>query len=184
MKSRFLLVIFFVATTMITRAQETPSRIEVFGGYAFSEYYVYGLYSGPWKRTNFNGWDVSATVKLAPHFGGEADFAGLSSPSYSYTLHTYMGGPRIFADFNRVTVYGHLLFGGLNASGFTAPSSPSSFALALGGGVDFWIKRHIGVRPIQFDYLHNRNIAAAQTATGGSGPGNNFRITSGIAVRL
>jgi hypothetical protein len=181
--SRLFLVMFLLATSLITTAQERPDRIEAFGGYAFSQYYVYSLYSGPWRRMNFNGWDASAAFKLAPHIAAEADFAGLYSSTTHNTLRTYMGGPHISTDLGRVTVYGHLLFGGLNASGFTAPSA-TSFALALGGGADIWLNRHIGVRPIQFDYLHNRNDAAAQTGTAGSGSGNNFRITSGIVVRF
>jgi hypothetical protein len=169
-----------------TNAQQND-RIEVFGGYAYTGYSVFGLYSGPWQRSGFNGWEASAAIKLVPHLGAEFDFGGGSSSPFghSYSLRTYMAGPRISADFHGVSVYGHALFGALTFNGAASyADGDASFATALGGGVDYWISRHIGVRLIQADYLRNNNTAAAQTGTGRTGPGNNFRIATGAVFRV
>jgi hypothetical protein len=56
--------------------------------------------------------------------------------------------------------------------------------MAAGGGADWWFSRYVGARLIQADYLRNTNSAAAQTGVGGTGSGNNFRISTGIVFRF
>ena len=183
-KARFLLLLCAVLFSIQARAQDS-SRVEVFGGYSFTDYSVYGLYSGPWQLQDFNGWEASATAKFSPHVGVEADFAGGYSPSAHYNLRTYMGGPRFSVGFSRVSLYGHALLGGLTFSGASDYSgSSTSFAAAFGGGADVWFMRHLGVRLIQFDYLLNNNAAAAQTGEGASKHYSNFRIASGVVFRF
>lgn len=117
-----------------------PSRIEVFGGYAYTGYSVFDLYSGPWQRFGFSAWDASATVKLVPHIGAEFDFGGASGSNNSknYDFKTYMAGPRISADFHHLTLYGHALFGSLTFNGPASTANGNgSFATALGGGADY-----------------------------------------------
>ena len=180
----FLLLGFFISLS--ANAQQND-RVEVFGGYAYTGYSVFALYSGPWQRDSFNGWEASAAFKLVPHLGAEVDFGGgySSTNGHSDSLRTYLVGPRISADFHGVSIYGHALFGELIFSGASGYANGNgSFATTLGGGADYWISRHIGVRLIQADYLRNNNTAAAQSGTGGIGPGNNFRIATGAVFRF
>ena len=145
------------------------------------------LYSGPWEARGFNGFEASGTFKLVSHVGAEANFVAAFSPTNQFSLRTVMGGPRLSANFGQLAPYGHLLFGALtfNTSGLT--NTATSFALVLGGGADLWITRHIGARLIQFDYLRNNNSAAVlgfEHPSGTTGPGNRYRIATGIVFRF
>jgi hypothetical protein len=185
MKARFLLVLFVFLLPLGGHAQHSD-RIEVLGGYSYTGYSVYGLYSGPWKRQDFNGWEASATAKTAPHVEVEADFAGGYSPTNPYNLRTYMGGPRVSVNLSRLAVYGHILVGGLsfNQAADYSGGSATSFAAALGGGADVWFMRHIGARLIQIDYLRNNSMAAAQAGEGATKHYSNFRIVTGFVFRF
>ena len=180
-KTGLLTALFTLLFTAGANAQQSD-RIEVFAGYSYTGYSVYQLYSGPWTRFNFNGWEASATAKLAPHVGVEGDFGG--GYGSSYKLRTYMGGPRVSAAFGNANIYGHVLFGGLTFENQGYSRTTTSFAMAVGGGADWWFSRHVGARLIQADYLRNTNSAAAQTGVGGTGSGNNFRISTGIVFRF
>lgn len=183
MQARPLLVLFVLLLPLSLTAQNSD-RVELFGGYSHFGYGVYQRHSGPWVTQGFNGWEASATFGLVPHLGAEVDFAG-GSDSASESLRTYMGGPRASANFGKVGLYGHALFGELS---FNGAGTASSFAFALGGGADFWFSRHIGARLIQFDYLHNNNRAAVlgfePSNTAQNGPGNGYRIATGIVFRF
>lgn len=148
-------------------------------------YPVTDIYGSSWTRQGFNGGEASAAYRFGKYCAAEADFSGAAaSTSYSKSVKTYMGGPRFFTNFHRVGVFGHVLFGGLTFTrGFPADSG-TSFAFALGGGVNFWATRHIGVRLVQFDYLRNTNDVAGEDADARSQPSANYRVATGIAVRF
>lgn len=154
---------------------------------------------GPWTLSNFNGWEASTAVKLIPHVGVEGDFGGLYGPTYCVEtcalgsrdrIRTYMGGPRVTASVRKASFYGHVLFGELtykvHAKATTEvpafSSSDTSFAMALGGGADFWFSRHIGARLLQVDYLRNNNTEPGYFAHPGQHA--NFRISTGVIFRF
>lgn len=183
MRARLVLLFFGFLLPLSASAQN--DRVEFFGGYSYTGYSVYDLYSGPWERFGYNGWEAAAAVKLVPHLGAEFDFGGGYGSPYGHTssLRTYMGGPRVSADFGKASVYGHILFGGLTLTDQGYSSSTTSFATALGGGADFWFTQHLGARLIQADYIRNTNSAATQgLAT--SGGANHFRISTGVVFRF
>jgi hypothetical protein len=167
---------------------QDSSRVEIFGGYTYTSYPIFQIYSGPWARTGFNGWDASATFKLAPHVGLEGDFSGgytsYGSNSYSYNLRTYTAGPRVSANFGKVDLYGHVLLGGLTFHSQSGGTTGTSFAAVLGGGVDWWLKPHFGVRPVQFDYLVNTNAAAQGGNNAPGQPRSSYRIVTGVVFRF
>ena len=84
----------------------------------------------------------------------------------------------------RVRPFAHALFGVSLFRGFTADLRASSnvytyddatsFAMALGGGLDVRVNQRIAVRLIQVDYT---------PAFFGSGRQDNFRISAGIIFR-
>lgn len=181
-----VLLLCAVLFSIQSSAQE-QSRVELFGGYSRTNYSVFGLYSGPWISAPMNGWEASAAFPVHPHLAAEADFVGGYSPTNHYSLRTYMGGLRVSTNIARITLYAHGLLGGLtfNSGGLT--NTATTFAIVLGGGADCWFSRHIGARPIQFDYLRNNNPAAVlgfEHAPDTSGPGNRFRIATGIMFRF
>jgi outer membrane immunogenic protein len=101
-----------------------------------------------------------------------------------------MGGPRVTAKLRKASFYGHVLFGELTyriSSKGSAESSPfsssdTSFAMAVGGGADYWLSRRIGVRLVQADYLRNNNTEPGYFAHPGQHA--NFRISTGVVFRF
>jgi len=196
MKVRCLLGLLVFLLPLSANAQQSD-RVEVFGGYTHVGYYYYPAYMGPWTLSSFNGWEGSAAVKLIPHLGVEGDFGGVWGPPSNScgscprnTIRTYMGGPRVTAKVDMASFYAHVLFGGLTyKTTFVgtqgAPSistSDTTFAMAVGGGVDFWLTRRIGLRLIQADYLRNNNPVPGYFAHPGQHA--NFRISTGFDFRF
>ena len=185
MRARLLVVVCAAFLSATSIAQEGGACFQVFGGYSYTGYAIYDTYSGPWRSFGYSGWEASGAAKLLPHVAAEADLAGgFASPNgRSSSLRTYMGGPRVSADFAKATVFGHVLFGGLslNVTGFSPRTT--SFATAIGGGADFWFSRHLGARVIQADYLVNTNRAAAE-GLGVTGSHSHYRISAGVVLRF
>jgi hypothetical protein len=156
-------------------------------------YPVTDIYGSSWARQGFDGGEASAAYRLGKYYAAEADFSGAIGPTmnngntpneYTTSTRTYMAGPRFFTNFHRVGVFGHVLFGGLTFTRGFPGDSGTSFAFALGGGVNLWATRHIGVRLVQFDYLRNTNSVAGEDADARSQPSTNYRVSTGIAVRF
>jgi opacity protein-like surface antigen len=132
-------------------------------------------------RTYFlDGWNAEAQYNTGHLFGIAADFGGrYGTPIIAArdntlaglpkeTAYSFLAGPVFsYRTKSRVTPYVHLLFGwdrtSLSASTITGsvtyPVSSTAtdyndFAMALGGGVDFRIARHVSVRLGQLDWYH------------------------------
>ena len=187
MDKRLLLPLCLVLLVTYSQCQDSPSRFDVFAGYMRLSYPVSAIYSG-WSRAGFNGWEASAAYNFARHLSAEADFSGAPASQvmsqYTASLKTYMAGPRISANFRRVDVFGHVLFGGLNFTRSFPADSGTSFSFALGGGVNFWPTRSIGVRLVQFEYLRNTNKVAGEDSEAGPQASTNYRVSTGVAVRF
>jgi hypothetical protein len=84
-RARCLFLLCGALFSSLNSSAQDAGRVEIFGGYTYTRYPVFNLYSGPWTRTGFNGWDASAAFKLAPHIGLEGDFSGAYT---SYTLNS------------------------------------------------------------------------------------------------
>ncbi len=128
-----------------------------------------------WKRTTGFGFDTSVTGFLNKRFGIEGNFDGhfktktfnlitcqaLGCPPPSFSAHissfNFMGGPhfRFQTTNSKVTPYVHALAGGnhsrASSSFVTGTDSETDFALKLGGGVDFGLTTHTGIR-LSADY--------------------------------
>ncbi|MCI0351888.1 MAG: outer membrane beta-barrel protein [Acidobacteriales bacterium] len=183
-------------------AQEGP-KAEVFGGYSLLRN----------SGNNLNGWNAQGTLNFTPHFGITTDFSGnyhtvgSFSPltgtllSANQRVYTFLAGPRVSTAFDRFSVFGHSLFGVAHSSlgaGVTLPivggistglTSANAFAMALGGGVDIELSRHVAVRAGQLDYLYTRFSPTDAISTGLfsnslSGHQNSFRYSTGIVFRF
>jgi hypothetical protein len=192
MNFRHLLPLFTALFLTAAAAQDAPHHVELFGGYSHTFYYTYEAHSGPWLETGYNGWQLEAAFPLLPHFAAETEFGIGYGPSFSspglpslqQKIRTYMGGPRFDFKAHGIDFYGHAMFGGLTegtSGGTYYTNYNTSFAMAFGGGVDIWLKRHFGIRPFSFDYVHNNNVGG-YLAFHNTHP--NYRLTMGALARF
>jgi opacity protein-like surface antigen len=165
--------------------------------------------------SNFNGWNAEAQYNLRRWLGIVADVSGhygtpiTASSGVSGLPNTneysFLAGPVFsFNTRTRMTPFVHALFGwdrlSVNASTLSGLPSPaasvataySDFAMALGGGVDYKLSRHLAVRVGQFDYLYTgHDLNSFYGSAFGLGlfqslatHENNLRFSTGIVLRF
>jgi len=150
--SKSILVLAVIALLSFTAAAQS---LEAFGGYQFTHLQ---------PAFNAHGWNASITGNLKHVVGITADFSG----AYKDNVHnyTYTVGPVFSARLPIVQPFLHALFGGMTTGDAV---SKSGFAMMLGGGVDIGMRKGIGVRLVQADWLstnfssttRNRNVRAS-----------------------
>ena len=179
----------FLLVSGVASAQDSP-KIEAFGGYSYLRANAYG------SGYNFNGGSGSLDYNVTPWLGVVGDFGGYhwSQTDVDGTVVTYLFGPKLSYRAGRWTPFAQTLFGGAHLSGSVSEGpevrprpetsigfgsgSENSFAMALGGGLDFNATEHIGVRVIQAEYLYTDFGLG-----GGSDHQNNARISAGVVFR-
>ena len=141
-------------------------KIEVFGGYQFTHLQPSSL------QSNFNasGWNASLTGNFPHVLGITADFSG----AYKNNLHvhTYTFGPVLTARLPVVQPFVHALFGGITVS----DGGNSGFAMLLGGGIDIGLRKGIGFRIVQVDWMSTR--------LSGNTFNRNVRASTGIVLKF
>ena len=180
--------LFVAIVSLCSAAVAQGPKVEVFGGYSYLNFDVPTSSLSNSSRLNTNGWETSAAVYFLRHVAAEANFAGhyrsncggasgLTCSSYSFLF-----GPKLsFGDGSRLTGFAHGLVGSdrLAAGIFGFSVSNNSLAAAAGGGVDYWVGRHIGVRIADFDYFFTRHLNNLNVPVQ-----NNFRASAGIVFRF
>ena len=186
-----LIAAVFALLLLATGAYAQVPGGNVFVGYS---YMSADLVSG--TRTNLNGWNGSVEDKVLPFIGIVADFSGhygsaplavnptctaviggsCASLSGSTNIHSFLFGPRVSASVGKLRPFAHILVGAshMSESSSLLSSSDTSFAYALGGGVDYHLIPLISWR-VQADWLQTRFFSNTQ---------NNVRISTGIAFRF
>jgi hypothetical protein len=115
----------------------------------------------------------------------EHGFAGATNGN----LFTYMFGPQIKKHSGKFQPFAEALFGAAHTNAYATilteegkilqgQGNNNGFAMALGGGIDFQVARHLAFRPVEVDYLLTRftaNHVANYTANQ-----NNFRYFGGL----
>ena len=166
-------------------AQDFP-RAEVFGGYSFAHLGADG------SSANFNGGSASVAYNLFPWLGVVGDFGGYHGDSSfgNGNLYSYLFGPKVALRHGPITPFVQALFGGAHATASvscdTARVKPqgtvecgsigeNSFAMTVGGGLDWNATPHIGVRLIQAEYFMT-NFANTRE--------NGARISAGVVFRF
>jgi outer membrane protein OmpA-like peptidoglycan-associated protein len=98
-------------------------------------------------------------------------------------ITTVLVGPRLnLRRFDYFVPFGEVLFGGAHGgSQINGDRSQSTFAMAVGGGVDVVITKYLAWRFAQLDYLMT-NFSGS--TLGQTSRQNNFRIGSGIVLRF
>jgi hypothetical protein len=159
---------------------QIPARGNVYFGYAYGS----ADFSSA-GRTNLNGWNGSLEGKVLPWVGFVVDFSGLygsqnTSAIPGFNVNTQVNsvvlGPRVSLPVGKITPFAEALFGASHrhdsATGFS--ESDTSFATALGGGIDYRLIHGLGWR-VQADLLQTRFFSGTQ---------NNFRLSTGIVLHF
>lgn len=134
-----------------------------------------------------NGWNASVEGKVFPFVGVVGDFSGYYGGSQCTasippvcsktpgTVSTFLLGLRISASASGVRPFIHAMFGSAHEkTGGIVTTSDTSFATALGGGLDFRLAPVLGWR-VQGDYLQTRLFNSTQ---------NNVRLSTGLVLRF
>ncbi len=164
---------------MLASAQDL-SRAEAFGGYQYGSIDAFGI-----KRANLNGWNGQFTRVFHRNFGVTGDVSGLyGTPDVGgfpakMRYYTYMGGLTLRHATSKGTPFVHALFGAMHASIDDGALSATSFAWALGGGLDFNVSKNLAVRAAQIDYLGTKFNYAP-----GSDAQNNMRLSVGVVYKF
>jgi hypothetical protein len=176
-------------------AAQIPSA-NVFFGYSY-----YNTDLSSIGRANTNGWEASVEGKIIPFLGFVADVDSHygsqnfscaqnfslacpvvpvgtppSNATYndSFTEYNFLFGPRVSISVSKFRPFAEALFGGAHVSLNNNVGSDTSFATAIGGGLDYKLIRPIAWR-FQGDYVQTRFFSATQ---------NNVRISTGIVLRF
>jgi len=92
----------------------------------------------------------------------------------SVSEHNFLFGPRVSFSVGEFRPFAEGLFGGAHVNVNNGVGSDTSFATALGGGLDYKIIRPVAWR-FHGDYVQTRFFGATQ---------NNVRISTGIVLRF
>jgi outer membrane immunogenic protein len=139
---------------------------------------------------NLQGGRADASYRVLERLAVAGEISGVHASNIvgsglDLSLLTYMAGPRYSRDLKYgLKPFAQFLAGGVHGFDSTFPhstgasSSANSFAFTAGGGLDYALSRHIGVRVIQIDYLRTylpNNAGNEQ---------NNVRVGAGIIFRM
>ena len=140
----------------------TAQRVEIFGGYQFTHLQ---------PAFNANGWNASVTGNFRHILGITGDFSG----AYKDNVHsyTYTVGPVLTARLPIVQPFVHALFGGMTLGDGV---SRSGFAMLVGGGVDVGMRKGIGFRIVQADWI--------STTSSGNTRNRNARASAGLVLKF
>jgi opacity protein-like surface antigen len=181
MRKLLFFVILIAASASMAFAQSSGQpKAEFFAGFSVNSIDTGLDESGVFVQNSNNrvtgyGFDTSVTGYFNKNLGIEGNVDGhfrnktfnistsASGPftpvSTDFRSFNFMGGPHVrFTTSNsKVTPYLHALVGGNNskvsgsATGVAVSESSTDFALKLGGGIDFGVSDHVGVR-LSADY--------------------------------
>ena len=164
MKKLALLFGLLALAPCAARAQ----NVQLFGGYSYLR-----LDTGA-EHANLNGWEASGTLKNS-WLGFTADFSGdYGSPfGPSTSVQTFLFGPQISLPVPLISPFIHVLAGGAREK--TGNFSDTTFAGAIGGGIDTRIAPLLSYRLFQVDYLATRFGGKTQ---------NHLRVSTGLVIRF
>ena len=160
------LVIQTILLAGVLCAPAFAQRVEIFGGAQFEH-----------LQSSYNavGWDTSLTGNFNHVLGITGDFSGVyNSRRANSSVYTYTVGPVLSARLPVVQPFVHALFGGATAT--TGGVSNSAFAMFVGGGLDVGLRKGIGLRLVQADWLMTKFANQTQDRQG--------RVSAGIVIKF
>jgi opacity protein-like surface antigen len=163
--------------------------VEFYGGYSYlkenlsSTHSPFYLSPTPFGNSfSLNGWQASITenatdwLGLTQEFGGAYGTERLQGLNNHFNMFSILSGPRFsYPRLKGVTPFAHALFGydqmTVSLPGTSLSVRSSSYAMALGGGMDVKLSRRLALRLFQADYYMTRDFGSTQ---------NNLRFSAGI----
>ncbi len=147
-------------------APAAAQRVEFYGGAQFEH-----------LQTSYNavGWNASITGNFKHVLGITGDFSGVyKSKTFSSSVHTYTVGPVLTARMPVIQPFVHALFGGatISANG----TNSSAFAMLVGGGLDIGLRKGVGLRLVQADWLMTQFGSQTQDHQG--------RVSAGLVIKF
>ena len=146
-------------------------------------------------KADFQGYgSKQVTYNVTSPIGTSRGIIPVGVYKSNFNLFQYFFGPTINLPMKKVTVFGEVLFGQNNTNGYAqlsnaiiagggkinAVATQHPFALAVGGGFDVNMNKHIAFRLGEFDYLMTR-YTNPFTSTNNQ---NNFRYLGGIVFKF
>jgi opacity protein-like surface antigen len=164
---------------------QMPSGGNVFFGYSYSRGNTFTQSSSAGtggSTVNLNGWEASVEGKYLPWLGVVADLdwhygsQRIGAIQVSASRHQIMFGPRASMARGRYTPFAQVLIGVAHQSdsGTMTSDSDTSFATAIGGGVDYNLLKVVAARG-QLDYLHTSLFGNSQ---------GHIRLSMGLVFRF
>ena len=165
---------------------QVPTSGNIFIGYSFENASSSAL--DHLTRPNLQGWEGSLEGKLVPLVGIVTDFSAHYG-SQTFTQLTPAGpvkvdvtghewevlfGPRLSVPVGKLTPFGEFLIGLAHINSGGRFPSDTSFATAVGGGLDYRIFRPVALR-VEGDYLRTSFFSTTQ---------NNLRLSTGVVFRF
>jgi hypothetical protein len=176
---KFAVVAVLILTWSLAAMAAEGSPAEVFGGYQLFHLDTQGATG---VKTAYSGWDGAFQYNINGRFGLVGDVSGNYGTPFagapSFNSYTFVFGPSVSFRGEKTKPFVHALFGANRMS--SSGVSESSFATALGGGVDVKVKPALWLRLGQFDYLYTNHGATF----GFNGHQNNFRYSTGVVFHL
>jgi hypothetical protein len=181
LKSASIAIALFLFSAL--GSAQIPTSGNIFGGYSFENASSSALDNV--TRPNFHGWEGSLEGKLAPFIGLVTDISGhygtqtYTTPfpsTFTVTGHEYeaLFGPRISVPVGKLTPFGEFFVGLAHISSNGASPTNTSWATALGGGIDYRLVRLVAVR-LEGDYVRTNFFSTSQ---------NDIRISTGLVLRF
>lgn len=187
--------------TWTAAAQDYP-KVEGYVGYSYVHFYSQNVV----PSFNLNGGDAQFAYNANRWFSAVLDAgavtnSGFGGLSIDNTQLFFMGGPRFSMRRKRFRPYVQAVFGGVyytastQVGGFATDVAPflplpgdnqvtarlqtsqTKFAMAVGGGLDIMLTRHLWFRPGSVDYYYTR---IGDLRSPGDNSQNNIRYTAGL----
>jgi hypothetical protein len=181
---RIVIIALVLIASPILAAAQVPTSGNIFFGYSY-----YNTDLSTIDRANTNGWEGSLEGRVFPFLGIVADFNGnYGSQNFSFpcagpsggcpgnanvTEYNVLFGPRVSVSVGKFRPFAEAMFGIGHVNATTA-GTDTSWATALGGGIDYRLFRPIAWR-FQGDYVQTRFFGNTQ---------NNVRLSTGIVLRF
>ena len=163
MRERLVQAILFAGLLCQTAFAQ---RVELYGG---------AQYEHLESAYNAVGWNAALTGNFKHVLGITGDFSGVyNSHRASSSVYTYTFGPVLTARLPVVQPFVHALFGGATIS--AGGTNDSAFAMLVGGGLDIGLRKGIGLRVVQADWL--------MTKFGGQTQDRQGRVSAGIVIKF
>jgi opacity protein-like surface antigen len=210
---RFIFLAVILAASFALANAQTEKSPEFFVGYSFensgsgvtrSDFQSSSVAQSSFdNRFNLNGFNLSGTAYVkehlgivgdfSAHFNRGTDFFGSVATRSKFDLYNVTAGPQYrFSSKGRFTPFTHALFGvahinsteSLSDGSNFATDSNSSFAMNLGGGVDYKLNDRFAARLFQIDY--NPIFLRNRTINGTTIPGqtqNGVRVSAGLVIK-